>query len=189
MVAKLESPGLRCQAAWVSFAFPGSPKGKRDRVRALHQVVVRTREVQKGAPVFAGSEIPVRWLLEHLDRGKELDAFLAAHPTVDPDVVQQALALGLEALLREVPVEAVRTQRSLLPRVEAAGVIVNAEELAVDQVVGRRVRCPACRTLVFRSWPEGCDAQAAKRCRGISGSNPAARKAEFKRRYHQLFRG
>ncbi len=158
-------------------------------MRALHQVVVRTREVRNGTPVFAGSDVPVRWLLEHLDRGKELESFLTAHPGLRREVVRQALALGLEALLQDVPLEAGPSQGSLLPRVDPAGVIVNAEELAVGQVVGKRVRCPACRMLDFRSWPEGWDAHAAMRCRGIPGSDPDARKAEFKRRYGQLFRG
>ena len=158
-------------------------------MRALHQVVLRSREVRHGTPVFAGSDVPVRSLLEHLDRGKELEAFFAAHPELRRDVVRQALALGLEALLQDVPLEGGPPQASLLPRVDPAGVIVNAEELAVGQVVGKRVRCPACRMLVFRSWPEGWDAHAAMRCRGIPGSDPEARKAEFKRRYGQLFRG
>jgi uncharacterized protein (DUF433 family) len=158
-------------------------------VRALHQVVVRIRDVHQGAPVFAGSDVPVHWLLEHLDRGKELEPFLAAHPALRREVVFQALALGLEALVRDLALEPGPQQRSLLPRTDPAGVIVNAEELSVAQVVGRRVRCPACRSLVFRSWPEGWDAHAAMRCRGIAGSGPEVRKAEFKRRYAQLFRG
>jgi uncharacterized protein (DUF433 family) len=158
-------------------------------VRALHQVVSRTREVRQGAPVFAGSDVPVRWLLEHLDRGKELDSFLAAHPGLQRELVQQALALGLEQLLSNVPFEAGPSQRSLLPRLDATGAIINAEELSVGQVVGKRVRCPACRMLVFRAWPEGWDAHAAMRCRGINGSDHEVRKAEFKRRFGQLFRG
>jgi uncharacterized protein (DUF433 family) len=157
-------------------------------VRALHQVVVRTAGVRGGAPVFAGSPVTVRSLLEHLDRGKDLDAFLAAHPEVHPDLVREALALGLEALLTTIPVERGPQQRSLLPSLNAAGVIQNAEELMVGQVVGKKVRCPACRTLVFSSWPEGWDAHAASRCRGLPGVDPEVRKAEFKRRYGQLFR-
>jgi uncharacterized protein (DUF433 family) len=158
-------------------------------VRALYQIVVRTAEVRNGAPVFAGSEVPVRWLLEHLDRGKDVESFLAAHPEVRRDVALEALALGLEALLADVPLEKAPSQASLLPRVDAAGVIVNAEELSVGQVVGKRVRCPACRMLVFRSWPEGWDAHAAMRCRGLAGKDAEARKGDFKRRYGHLFRG
>ena len=157
-------------------------------MRALHQVIVRTAEVRKGTPVFAGTRIPVRLLLEHLERGRSLDAFVAAHPELAPDVLAHALALGLEAVLRDVPLEPGPSQRSLLPRLDSSGVIVNAEELSVGQVVGKRVRCPACRMLVFRSWPEGWDGHAALRCRGIQGGGPEARKSEFKRRYGQLFR-
>jgi uncharacterized protein (DUF433 family) len=157
-------------------------------VRALHQVIVRTAEVRHGAPVFVGTRIPVRSLLEHLDRGRDLESFLALHPVLDRELALQALALGLEALLETVPLERRPPQRSLLPRLDEDGAILNAEELSVGQVVGKRVRCPACRMLVFQSWPEGWDAHAATRCRGVQGSGPEARKAEFKRRYAQLFR-
>lgn len=158
-------------------------------MRALHHVVNRTREVRNGEPVFAGTRVPIRALIDHLDRGRGLDAFLAAHDEIPRDVAEQVLALGLEALLKNVPLEPGPSQRSLLPRQDGGGVILNAEELSVGQVVGKRVRCPACRMLVFRSWPEGWDAHAATRCRGIPGNSQEARKFEFKRRYSHLFRG
>lgn len=157
-------------------------------MRALYQVMVRTAEVRDGAPVFAETRIPVRSLMDHLDRGKDLESFLEAHAELSRDVALQALALGLEALLEQVPLERGPSQRSLLPRLDAGGVIVNAEELSVGQVVGKRVRCPACRMLVFQAWPEGWDAHAATRCRGVVGGSPEVRKSEFKRRYAQLFR-
>lgn len=157
-------------------------------MKALHQVITRMAEVRNGAPVFAGTRIPVGRLLEHLDRGRTLEAFLASHPDLAPETVHASLALALEALLREVPLERGPQQRSLLPRVDGEGVIVNAEELSVGQVVGKRVRCPACRKLVFQSWPEGWDAHSATRCRGVQGASAEARKTEFKRRYAQLFR-
>jgi uncharacterized protein (DUF433 family) len=158
-------------------------------MRALHQVIVRTAEIRNGAPVFAGTRLPVRALLEHLDRGGDLAAFLAGHPELAPAVAHEALALGLEALLRDVPLEAGPAQASLLPRVNASGAIINAEELSVDLVVGRRVRCPACRMLTFQAWPEGWDAHAATRCRGIPAGSAEGRKAQFKQRYGHLFRG
>ena len=73
-------------------------------------------------------------------------------------------------------------------RAESALLDRTVEALTQGKVVGRRVRCPACRTLVFKSWPEGWDSHAAKRCRGLKGRDEGARKAEFKRRYEPLFR-
>jgi uncharacterized protein (DUF433 family) len=157
-------------------------------MRAPHQIVTRAADVRRGEAVFAGTRVPVRALIDHLDRGGDLDAFLARHPGLPRDLVLAACALGLEALAKALPVEPAAVQRSLLPRTDRAGVIVNAEELAAGQVIGRRVLCPACRTLVFRSWPGGWDAHAATRCRGLTARTAADRKAEFKRRYETLFR-
>jgi uncharacterized protein (DUF433 family) len=158
-------------------------------MRALHLVISRTADVRRGEPVFSGTRIPVRALIDHLDRGKGLDSFLSAHPEIDRASAEQVLALGLEALLKTVPLEPSQPQASLLPRVNDNGVILNAEELSAGFVTGKRVRCPACRSLIFRSWPEGWDAHAATRCRGISASGQEARKSEFKRRFGHLFRG
>ena len=157
-------------------------------MRALHLVVTRTLGVRRGAPVFAGTTIPIRALIDHLDRGGDLEQFLARQPSLDKDQVLAAAALGLEALLERVPLDASPPQRSLLPRLGKDGVIENAEELEAAQVVGRRVRCPGCRALVFQSWPGGWDSHAASRCRGLSGNEPGARKREFKRRFSSLFR-
>ncbi len=157
-------------------------------MKALHQVVTRTSGVRRGVPVFAGTRVPVSKLLEHLDRGGTIAEFLQRYPQVTRELANGACALGLEALLGTVPLEPVLDQASLLPRTNGAGVIINAEELGAGQVVGRRVRCPACRSLVFKSWPEGWDSHVAKRCRGLKGRDETARKVEFKRRYEPLFR-
>jgi uncharacterized protein (DUF433 family) len=157
-------------------------------VKALHQVVTRTPGIRRGIAVFVGTRVPVSKLIDHLDRGGTIAEFLHRHPQLSRDLVNAACALGLEALLGTVPLEPVLEQASLLPRVNGAGVIVNPEELGAGQVIGRRVRCPACRTLVFKSWPEGWDSHVATRCRGVKGRDETARKAEFKRRYEHLFR-
>jgi uncharacterized protein (DUF433 family) len=157
-------------------------------VRALYQVVTRSSVVRAGAPVFAGTRVPVKALMDHLDKGGDVDAFLARNPTVPRDSVLAACALGLEALVTKVPLDPPATQRSLLPRIDRTGAIVNAEDLSAYHVTGRRVLCPSCRTLVFKSWPEGWDSHAARRCRGLKAGDSATRKAEFKRRYEHLFR-
>ena len=43
-----------------------------------------------GTPVFAGTRVPVRILMEHLGAGDRLDDFLADYPTVSR---RQAVAL------------------------------------------------------------------------------------------------
>ena len=157
-------------------------------MRALHQVVTRAPSVRRGTAVFAGSRVPVKALIDHLDRGGSLDEFARRYPQISRDTINAACALGLEALTAAVPLEVVVEQASLLPRTGEHDAIVNGEELSASVVVGRKVRCPACRTLVFKSWPEGWDAHAARRCRGLVGKDERTRKAEFKRRYQHLFR-
>jgi len=156
-------------------------------VRPLHEIVVRQPGVRRGVAVFTGTRVPVRALIDHLDRGGSLEGFARRYPEVSSDQIGAACALGLESLLSTVPLEPPVAQASLLPSLDAGGVIVNAEELGAQQVVGRRVRCPACRTLVFRSWPDGWDSHAARRCRGLRARDATTRKAEFKRRFESLF--
>jgi uncharacterized protein (DUF433 family) len=157
-------------------------------VRALHQVVSRAPGVRQGTAVFAATKIPVKALVDHLDRGGTPEEFNRKYPQVSRDLLQAACALGLETLIATTPLEPVVEQASLLPRTDPGGTILNGEELNASLVVGRKVRCPACRTLIFKSWPEGWDAHAAQRCRGLPATGAAARKAEFKRRYQHLFR-
>ena len=75
-----------------------------------------------------------------------------------------------------------------MPVERKAGTVVNARELAVDELVGERVLCPACDDKVFKVWPEGWDAHSAFKCPGARGNTPDERKADFKRRFHYLFR-
>lgn len=158
-------------------------------MKALYQVVTRSVAVRRGEAVFAGTRVPVRALMEHLDRGGDVEAFLTKYPSLKRDVALAAAALGLEALLSQVPLDPGPDQGSLLPRTDKQGAVVNAVELSAHQVVGKRVLCPACRSLVFRAWPEGWDSHAATRCRGLDRGHAEDRKAEFKRRYGYLFRG
>jgi len=66
-------------------------------------------------------------------------------------------------------------------------VIRDVTNSTVDDVVHRRVLCPACGQKVFEMWPEGWDAHAEHRCAGLSGVTPEERKAEFKSRFRHLF--
>ncbi len=47
-----------------------------------HPVVSRDPEVMGGAPVFAGTRVPVQMLLDYLETGDSIDEFLAGVPSV-----------------------------------------------------------------------------------------------------------
>ena len=46
------------------------------------KLINRNREILGGTPVFMGTRVPVRILMEHLEAGDRLDDFLADYPTV-----------------------------------------------------------------------------------------------------------
>jgi hypothetical protein len=123
-----------------------------------------------------------------LRQGESVEQFLARHPGLDQQQVLAVVAWALDELVERERIPPVPSQASLLPRTDERGVIINTPELRPDQVVGKKVLCPACRRLVFQSWPEGWDAHAEHRCAGITAVEPARRKQEFKRRYGHLFR-
>jgi hypothetical protein len=74
------------------------------------------------------------------------------------------------------------------PQLSATGTILNAAVLTAADVAHKRVLCPACMEKEFEKWPEGWDAHAAHRCKGVEGDSPQTRKAEFKRVLSHLFR-
>jgi hypothetical protein len=69
------------------------------------------------------------------------------------------------------------------------GTILNAAVLTDKEVAHQRVLCPACMDMVFDKWPEGWDAHAAHRCKGVDSASPEERKAEFRLVLGHLFRG
>ena len=71
---------------------------------------------------------------------------------------------------------------------DTKGTIINAAVLTANDVTHKAVQCPACVDKVFVMWPEGWDAHAAHKCRGVTGDSTEARKADFKRHLKHLFR-
>ena len=46
------------------------------------KLIDRNPDILGGTPVFAGTRVPVRILMEHLEAGDRLDEFLDDYPTV-----------------------------------------------------------------------------------------------------------
>lgn len=63
-------------------------------------VVNTSPSVMSGTPVFPGTRVPVQTLLDYLEAGESIDAFLGGFPTVSREQVlaflEHATALAIE---------------------------------------------------------------------------------------------
>jgi len=67
-------------------------------MKGLSNIVTSSADILKGTPVFAGTRVPVRNLLDCLEAGDSIDLFLYDFPTVKRE---QVVAL-LEAAKQEM---------------------------------------------------------------------------------------
>jgi uncharacterized protein (DUF433 family) len=64
-----------------------------------HAVVHSDPEILGGTPVFVGTRVPVRALLDYLEGGHRLDDFLDDFPTVTREQAVAALEEGIQLLV------------------------------------------------------------------------------------------
>lgn len=70
----------------------------------LHEPVVHIHpEILSGTPVFVGTRVPVQALLDYLEGGDTLDAFLDSFPSVTREQAVAFLEQAAEALLSRSP--------------------------------------------------------------------------------------
>jgi uncharacterized protein (DUF433 family) len=62
------------------------------------QVVHSDPEILGGTPVFVGTRVPVRTLIEHLEAGDTIEDFLRSFPSVTKDQTVAALEMASELL-------------------------------------------------------------------------------------------
>jgi uncharacterized protein (DUF433 family) len=62
-------------------------------------VVSRSPDVMGGAPVFAGTRVPVQTLLDYLEGGDSIDEFLAGFPSVKREQVIAFLEQAKDQLI------------------------------------------------------------------------------------------
>ncbi len=65
------------------------------------RVVTRSPKILSGTPVFAGTRVPVRTLIDYLEAGDSLEVFLQDFPTVSREQAVAALHIAREALLQD----------------------------------------------------------------------------------------
>ena len=64
-------------------------------------VVTRSPEILGGTPVFAGTRVPVKTLIDYLEAGDSLEVFLQDFPTVSREQAVAALQIAKEALQQD----------------------------------------------------------------------------------------
>jgi uncharacterized protein (DUF433 family) len=65
-------------------------------------IITRDEQILGGLPVFAGTRVPVRTLLDYLEQGHSLDTFLDDFPTVQRGQAQQVLSLLKQRLIEQI---------------------------------------------------------------------------------------
>ena len=63
------------------------------------KAICRNPDILGGAPVFSGTRVPVRILIEHLEAGDRIADFLDSYPTVSREQVIEVLKAARAALI------------------------------------------------------------------------------------------
>jgi uncharacterized protein (DUF433 family) len=66
-------------------------------------VVVSDPGILSGTPVFVGTRVPVRNLMDYLEGGETLDDFLEQFPTVSREKAIAFLEQSVQAVLDKIP--------------------------------------------------------------------------------------
>ena len=61
-------------------------------------VICRNPDILGGTPVFRGTRVPARILLEHLEAGDRLDDFLENYPSVTREQAVGLIEIAIEQL-------------------------------------------------------------------------------------------
>ncbi len=63
--------------------------------------IVRDPDILNGTPIFKGTRVPVRILIESLEEGDSLDVFLENYPSVSREQAIEVLDLAKESITNE----------------------------------------------------------------------------------------
>ena len=73
--------------------------GRRNATTATSSVVHTDPDILSGTPVFVGTRVPIRTLLDYLEAGDPLDEFLEDFPSVTREQAVAALRLARQMLV------------------------------------------------------------------------------------------
>ena len=64
----------------------------------IDALIIRDDEIMSGTPVFKGTRVPIKNLIDYLEAGDDLDEFLDDFPSVSRDQAIQVLELAKNLL-------------------------------------------------------------------------------------------
>jgi uncharacterized protein (DUF433 family) len=67
----------------------------------MRKIIERSDEILGGTPVFCGTRVPVRSLIDYLEAGDRIDEFLRDFPTVTREQAVAVLELANDAIVRD----------------------------------------------------------------------------------------
>jgi uncharacterized protein (DUF433 family) len=65
-------------------------------------IIIRDPDILGGTPCFRGTRVPFQTLLDYLEAGDSLDAFLEQFPTVSREMAIEALETAKDSLLARI---------------------------------------------------------------------------------------
>lgn len=71
--------------------------------QTITQIINRDPEIMGGTPVFMGTRVPIKYLLDWLEGGYTLDEFLDNYPSVSREQATATLKLASEWLVSQAP--------------------------------------------------------------------------------------
>ena len=82
------------------YIFNPTERNGATEVKPTHsKAICRNPDILGGTPVFSGTRVPIRILIEHLEAGDRLDDFLDSYPTVSRDQAIEVLETAKAALI------------------------------------------------------------------------------------------
>lgn len=66
-----------------------------------NSVISESKDVLGGTPVFRGTSVPIKNLMDYLAAGQDLDEFLDDFPTVTKGQVKELLEIAKQAVLSD----------------------------------------------------------------------------------------
>jgi uncharacterized protein (DUF433 family) len=68
----------------------------------MESVIVKDPDILGGTPVFRGTRVPFKNLLDYIEGGHSLDEFLRQFPTVTREMAVQSLEEAKDSLLSRI---------------------------------------------------------------------------------------